>query len=239
MVDKSIRKKTMSDLLQDIDEAIKRENAEKFWKENGPYLLGGAVLLVLMTAVFTAYNTWQTNRNAQQTAIIVQAMQAKPPETALAESLKDLKGQHKAMAMLQLAGLQAQAGKTNEALKLYRDVAADRSLPSLWRDLATLNAARSEWNGTLDQAKAKALFDSLKPLTAAKNPWHLQAAIQAAMIAGDNLGDYDTAIKLLRGPITDPSTPPDLKARAQALDHLYLNTTAQHKADNDKAAPKG
>lgn len=143
------------------------------------------------------------------------------------------------MAMLQLAGLQVQAGKTAEAQTLYRQVAADHSLPGLWRDLATLNAVRSEWSGGVDQARAKALFEALKPLTAAKNPWHLQASIQAAMIAGDNLGDPDTAIKLLRGPITDATAPPELKAKAQALDHLYLNTSARHKADNDKAAPKG
>ena len=228
----------MSDLLQDIDDALKREKAEKFWKENGPYLLGGAVMLVLFTGIFTAYNTWKMNRNIEQTGIIVAAMQSKSPVEGLEAAVKDLKGQHKAMALLQIAGLKLQDNKNDEALKLYRQVAADDSLPDLWRDLATLNAVRSEWSGKIDVAKAKALFDEVKPLTAKNNPWHLQAAIQAAMIAGDNLNDPKMAVELLRVPLEDPLAPANLKEKAKVLDHLYLNASAEETKSSAKSETK-
>lgn len=228
----------MSDLLQDIDDALKREKAEKFWKENGPYLLGGAVMLVLFTGIFTAYNTWKMNRNIEQTGIIVAAMQSKSPVEGLEASVTNLKGQHKAMALLQIAGLKLQDNKPDEALKLYRQVAADGSLPDLWRDLATLNAVRSEWSGKIDTAKAKALFEEIKPLTSKNNAWHLQASIQAAMIAGDNLNDPKTAIELLRAPLEDPQAPANLKEKAKVLDHLYLNANASDKQPAAKTETK-
>lgn len=237
----------MSDLLQEVDDALRAEKMEKLWKENGPYILGGAVLLVLFTGCFTAYNTWKMNRDTAQTAIIVAAMQDKKPETALEASVKDLKGQHKAMALLQIAGLKLQDGKSDEALKLYQQVAADRSLPALWRDLATLNVVRSEWTGKTNAAKAKELFDKIKPLTDKGNPWHLQASVQAAMIAGDSLNDPKTAVQMLRAPLEDAQAPANIKEKAKMLDHLYLNaSTAQDKPVSEKsekpdtkAEPKG
>ena len=230
----------MSDLLQDIDDALKHEKAEKFWKENGPYILGGALLLVVMTGVFTVYNNWQLSRNAHQTALMVSAMEGSSPETALLAASENLKGKHRALALLQAAGFKAQAGKTAEALKLYQQVSADRSAPAIWRDLATLSAVRSEWGGGVDKVRAKALFDQVRPLTSKGNPWHLQAAIQAAMIAGDNLGDPKTALALLRDPLTDASAPPALKEKAKVLDHLYINASTRAKATGgEKAEPKG
>ncbi|MDB5492133.1 MAG: hypothetical protein JWO78_1982 [Micavibrio sp.] len=233
----------MSDLLKEVDDALRAEKMEKLWKENGPYLLGGAVLLVLFTGCFTAYNNWKMNRNVSQTAIIVAAMQDKKPETALEGSVKDLKGQHKAMALLQIAGLKLQDGKAADALKLYEQVAADKSLPDLWRDLATMNAVRSEWSDKIDGAKAKELFNRLKPLTDKDNPWHLQASVQAAMIAGDNLHDPKTAAQLLRAPLQDAQAPASIKEKARMLDHLYLNASgAADKSEvkpDPKAEPKG
>jgi len=233
----------MSDLLKEVDDALRAEKMEKFWKDNGPYLLGGAVLLVLFTGMFAAYNNWQMSHNTKQTAIIVAAMQDKKPETALEASIKDLKGQHKAMALLQIAGLKLQDGKSADALKLYQQVEADKSLPDLWRDLATMNAVRAEWSEKVDATKAKDLFNRIKPLTDKGNPWHLQASVQAAMIAGDNLNDPKTAVQLLRAPLEDPQAPEGLKAKARMLDHLYLNasgvTEKTEVKPDSKAEPKG
>ncbi len=230
----------MSDLLQEVDDALRAEKMEKFWKENGPYVLGGAVLLVLFTGCFTAYNNWKMNRNTAQTAIIVAAMQDKKPETALEASIKDLKGEHKAMALLQIAGLKLQDGKPADALKLYQQVAADSSLPDLWRDLATMNAVRAQWTDKTDPATAKDLFDRIKPITEKSNPWHLQASVQAAMIAGDSLHDPKTAVQLLRAPLEDAQAPDSIKAKARMLDHLYLNASGTtEKPAAEKAEPKG
>ena len=232
----------MSDLLQDIDNAIKQEKAEKFWRENGPYMVGGAIALVLLTAAFTAWNSWQLKINTRQTNLLVSAMETPYPETALAAAAQALEGKHKAMAQLQAAGHQAKGGDAEAALGLYRAVIADGSAPEIWRDLATLMAVRLEWNASLDQAKAQALYNDLKPLLSKNNPWHQHATLQAAMMTGESLGDYKAALGLLSGLLNDAEAPQSLKDRAKALDHLYAMSLSQ-KAPADKTPapvePKG
>lgn len=232
----------MSDLLQEIDSAIKQEKAEKFWRENGPYIIGGALALIALTGIFTAWNSWQLKIQTRQTGLLVSAMETPYPETALAAATQALDGKHKAMAQIQSAGLQAQKGESEAAIALYKTVAADRSAPAIWRDLATLMAVRLEWNSKLDQEKAKSLYNDLKPLLSDKNPWHLHAALQSAMIAGDSLGEYKAALGTLSLLLNNPQAPQSLKDRARALDHLYaMKLSAEKPAAKTPtpAEPKG
>ena len=41
----------MSDIFREVDEALQRDKAEKFWKEYGNTLLMALVLLVIGTAI--------------------------------------------------------------------------------------------------------------------------------------------------------------------------------------------
>lgn len=227
----------MSDLLQDIDNALKQEKAEKFWRENGPYIVGGAIALVLLTAAFTAWNSWQLKINTRQTNLLVSAMETPYPETALTAAAQALEGKHKAMAQLQAAGHQAKGGNTEAALGLYRAVITDGSAPEIWRDLATLMTVRLEWNASLDQAKAQDLYNDLKPLLAKNNPWHQHATLQAAMMTGESLGDYKAALSLLSGLLNDAEAPQSLKDRAKALDHLYAMALSQKTRAEKAPAP--
>lgn len=223
----------MSDLLQDIDEALKREKAEKFWRKNSPYILGGAVALVIMTGVMTAWNTWRNDVNEERTAAIITALEVKDKApAALAAASENLKGAHKGVAELQAAGLLANDGKNDEALKLYQAVSEDSGVSGLWRDLATLMSVRLEWNDSVDETKANALYSKIKPLLSRNNPWHLHASVQAALIAGDSLKDYKTALSHLGEVISDETAPATLKERATALNHVY----AQRAGEEKKAA---
>lgn len=221
----------MSDLLQEIDDAIKREKAEKMWRENGPYLIGGAILLVVLTGVFAGWNSWKLQQDTRQTTLLVSAMETSYPETALQAAAQSLKGDHKALAQLQTAGLLAKDGKAAEALTLYKTIADGRGIPSVWRDLATLMAVRLQADTTLDTAKATALQAELKPLLSKNNPWRLHAALQAALLAGDYQNDYTGAVKLLADPLHDKNSPPSLQTRAKALDHFYTMKLAAQKAE--------
>jgi hypothetical protein len=230
----------MSDLLQEIDEAIKRENAAKMWRENGPFLIGGLVLLVALTGAFAAWNAWELKKNTQQTNLLVSALETPYPQTALSAAAQALSGKHRAMAQLQAAGLEAQAGKNDEALKLYRLVAADSSAPGLWRDLATLMAVRLDWSATPTPEAAKTLSAELKPLLAKNNAWRLHALVQAATISAEGLQDYKGALSMLNDVISNAATAPSLRERAVALDHLYAMkiaaTTPQKKTEKTPTA---
>ncbi|HEY8189543.1 MAG TPA: hypothetical protein VIF12_02580, partial [Micavibrio sp.] len=211
----------MSDLLQEIDEAIRRDKAAKFWKENSAYILGGAIGVVLMTGAFTAWNAWTLKNNIRQTSLLISALQTTHPETALEAAAKSLKGSHKAVAMIQAAGYLAQEKNKDSALAMLHQVQGDMTAPGIWRDLARLMAVRIAYDEGIDESGAKALYDDLKPLLSKKGPWEAEAQIQAAIIAGESLKDYKAALLHLNSPLTDKDAPDTLKERAAALDHLY------------------
>lgn len=221
----------MSDLLKEIDEAVRRDKAEKFWKENGVYFLGGAVALVLFTGIFTAWNGWKLKHNTAQTNLLVQALSTPFPATALDAASGALTGGHKAVARLHQAGALLQDEKTEEALAVLQHLRADSSTPAVWRDLATVMEVRLSFNDSTDAAQAKKLYDSLKPVLAAKNPWQAPAQLQAALIAADGMGDYNGALKHLAVILKDPASPASLQERARALDHLYGLKAARKKSD--------
>lgn len=229
----------MSDILQEIDDAMKREKAEKFWKENGPTLVISAIALVVFTGVFAGWNTYKLKVNTRQTGLLISALETQFPETALDAVTPSLKGSHKAIAMMQSAGIKAQGKTPAAAIALYRDIAADRSTPAMLRDLAILNAVILEWEGGADAAKSRTLLGELKPVTNAKDPWGKQASVQAALIAGDGLQDYKAALEYLATAVNDPATPPKLKERAMALEHIYTMKAAQNRkaVTKTEAAP--
>lgn len=230
----------MSDILQEIDDAMKREKAEKFWKENGPTLIVSAIALVVFTGIFAGWNSYKLKVNTRQTGLLISALETQFPETALDAATPSLKGSHKAIAMMQSAGIKAQNKKSAEAIALYRDIATDRSAPAMLRDLAVLNAVTLEWESGADATKAKSLLDELKPVTGAKDAWGKQASVQAALIAGDGLQDYKTALGYLATTTNDPATPPKLKERAMALEHIYtMKATTKAEAAAVTAEPKG
>ncbi len=228
----------MSDLLQEIDEAIRRDKAAKFWKENSVYILGGAIGVVLMTGVFTAWNTWTLKNNTRQTAVLVNALQTPHPETALQVAAQSLKGKHKAIAMIQAAGHLAQDNKGKDALVMLKQVSGDMTAPGIWRDLATLMSVRIAYDQGVDEAGAKSLYNDLKPLLSKQNPWEAEAQIQAAIIAGESMKDYKAALVHLNSPLTNKTVPDSLKERAAALDHLYSMKDAGQMPKEEKPEAK-
>lgn len=226
----------MSDLLKEIDEAVRRDKTEKFWKENGAYFLGGAVLLVLFTGIFTAWNGWKLKQNTAQTNLLVSAMSTPFPATALDLAAGSLKGGHKALARLHQASALLQDKKTEDAMAALKQVQADSSAPSIWRDLATLMAARMSFDESAGEEQARALYDSLAPLLDKDNPWQAPARMQAAIIAADGMKDYATALKQLNIVLQDSTLPATLQERARTLDHLYGLKAAQNKSENTPLA---
>jgi hypothetical protein len=45
----------MSDIFQEVDEIMKQERMEKFWKQNGAWIIAFIVLTILGTAAISGY----------------------------------------------------------------------------------------------------------------------------------------------------------------------------------------
>jgi len=235
-----------NDLIQDIEESLKKERHEELWKEYGPWLITGIVLAVLITALIVGLRSWNENVNTRNTTILLQALDSEDMPAALGAHLDDLRPGQQALGRLTAAGLLLREGDRDGALAHYRAAAADRSIPSEWRDLATLMAVRTGWQpaGTeqLEEAVApapdtQALLAQLRPVWESRNsPWRWHARIQAALITAHDLQDYETAQAHLREVLTARDLPPSLTERARSLHHVYATLAMENAA---AAVPDG
>lgn len=212
----------MSDIFREVDEALQREKASKFWKEYGPTLVLGAVVVVLATAATTGYQTWDTWRNKQETAKLVVASEDKDMAAAMEKAAADTRDGHKVVALLNAAGTHAGKKEFAKAAALYDQAARDSSAPSDLRDLATILQSRSLLLSAGDKAPDyKSHIEKLLPI--AKNngsAFQLQAKLDAALLYGDGLKDYTAALDLLKEFETKDGQN-SLSEKATALKHVY------------------
>lgn len=212
----------MSDIFREVDEALSREKAAKFWKSYGPTLIGCAIVLVLSTAATTAYRTWDSSRNKEETSKLVIAAEGKNIAADMEAAAKDTRDGHKAVALLNAAAKHAEAKEFAKAAELYGAVSEDASAPGDLRDLATVFFVRSkilqEGEAKLD---SKSLLDRLLPITKNdKSAFQLQAKLEAALLYGETLKDYTAALDLLKG-FDGENINGSLQEKATALKQVY------------------
>src|SRR5436189_1922768 len=136
----------MSDIFREVDEDLRREQLKKLWERFGVYVLGGAVLIVVLVAGYKFYEYWQDSR-AQATgdrfvAALKLADQGKhdEAEAALAAIVANGSGGYPILAGFRVAAEKAAVGDDKGAVAEYDAIAARADTPALVRDMATLRA---------------------------------------------------------------------------------------------------
>ncbi len=217
----------MSDIFREVDEALSREKAAKFWKIYGPTLIGCAIVLVLSTAITTAYRTWDSSRDEEETSKLVFAAEEKDMAAAMEEAAKDTRDGHKAVALLNAAAKHAEKKEFAKAAELYNSVSTDTSAPGDLRDLSSIFYVRSKLLEDGAKADNKELLDRLTPIAKNdKSAFHLQAKLEAALLYGEGLKDYTSALDLLKGFDGDEVTG-SLQEKATALKQVYTYELAK------------
>ncbi len=202
----------MPDIFEEVDEALKKEKLEKIWEEYKTTIIACIAILIIGTAMGSAYHSWNNSRNATETAKLLTALDADNTDQALLSAVEKTRANHKAVGLLNAASLLKEAGKQDEALALYTQLIATKSAPRTLRDLARILYSQ---NGGDDALSA------LKPLlTDSKSPWQWHAKIEAATREAAQ-GNYDAALSYLKGFKEQTNLPASLKQRGDALTHVY------------------
>lgn len=202
----------MSDIFREVDEALQQEKLLKIWEEYRTTIIAAIAILILSTALTTAYHSWNASRDATETARLMEALQAENPEAEIQKIIGDTRNGHEALGRMSTAGLLLEDNKKAEAAAIYLEAAKDKSTPRDFRDLARL---------LYNQNAAEQDLDLLKPLLAnEKSPWIWHARLQAAVIAGDK-NDMAQALAYLKPFATSDAMPQSLKQRATALINVY------------------
>lgn len=206
----------MSDIFREIDEELRRDNLLKLWSKYGRYVLGLAVVAVIVAGGVVAWRDHLLSERQKQSTRYAEALAlaAGGKEAEAAKMFASIAGEgggYAVLAPFEEAALLAKSGDRKGAVAAYDRIAASVAGPA-FRDLATLLAAMQ---GEAD-ADPAATIARLAPLTAAGNPWR-PTAVELTAAARLKSGDRKAALDLYKSLADDLAAPQSARARAAEM----------------------
>ena len=207
----------MSDIFQEVDEEVRREQLKKLWERYGTLLIAACVLLVIAVGGWRAYEWWETKKageagTAFQAAVVLSAEgKTKEAEEAFAKLATGGTSSYRMLARFREA---AELGRRDPkgAVAIYDQLAADGSLGRVLQDLAALRA------GTIlvDTAPYSEIVQRLEPLTAADRAFRHSARTMLALAAW-RAKDQTAMRKWSDMILADAETPSGTRGQIQML----------------------
>jgi hypothetical protein len=213
----------VSDIFQEVDEEVRREQFKKLWERYQNYVIAVAVLVVLGVAAWRGNDWWETKKAAEAgaafEAAVALADQGKhsEAEAAFSKLAEQTRTNYRALALLRAAAELA-ATDPKAAVAAYDKVAADDSVSREMRDIAALRAGALLIDaGSSAEARAR-----LEPLSGADNTFR-HTARELLAFAAWHTGDIAAAKRWIEMIGSDPATPPDERNRMEMLSALMAS----------------
>ena len=208
----------MSDIFNEVDEEVRREQLKKLWERYGAYVVALAVVVVLGVAAWQGYVWWETKKAAESgtafDAAIMLSDEGKQQDAqaAFAKLASEGSSGYRILAPLRAA---AELGRSDPAaaVKAYDELAFDSTLGQVLQDFAGVRAGYL----LVDAASYDEMLRRLEPLTAANRSFrHSARALLAlsALRAGNAKAVRDWSEMV----ITDPEAPAGTRNRVE----MYL-----------------
>jgi hypothetical protein len=207
----------VSDIFQEVDEEVRREQLKKLWDKWGNYFLAIAVIIVLAVAGWRAWEWWQAKKAAEagaafETALsLAEADKHQEAEAAFAKIAAEAPSGYRVLARFAEAAELAQRDR-DAAVKDYTELATDGSVPPALRELATIRAALI----LVDTASFEEMRSRLEPLSAPGRPFRHTARELMALSAW-RTGDIAAARRWFDTMTADAETPAGARARVDML----------------------
>lgn len=227
----------MSDIFREVDEIMHQERMQKLWDEYGNFLIAFVVLTIVLTAAISGYRSWNENVRLHQTSVMMEVLEDPEFPQLVTDLNLELRPGLKALTKLKAAAGLVEDGRSEDALKIYEDLAANTSLPADLKDLAVLMKVRlAAWSGA---SNVQPLIAQLNSITRNLNsPWQNFAYLEAALLESHYNENHKIAIDYL-GRIGDTeAAPPALERQAEALRHV-INLRLNNSGQNETATEEG
>ena len=213
----------MSDdsFIREVNDEIRREQAQALWDRFGPALIVIAILVVLGTAAFVGYRYWDETRANRSGDAFSQALKlandGKNDEalTALDQLEKDGYGAYPLLARMRGATVKANKGDIDAAVKDFDGVAADTAIPQGIRDMARLRAALL----LVDHGSFADVSSRVEALTSDTNTLR-HTAREALGLSAWKEGKAQDALKLFDQIAADDGAPRNTRERATLMSEL-------------------
>jgi hypothetical protein len=210
----------VSDIFQEVDEEVRREQLQKLWERYQNYVYAGIFVILAGVGGYRAYEWYETKRAAETgaafeaAATLNQEGKAAEAEGAYAKIAVDGTASYRDLARVREAAELAQRDP-KLGLAAYEKVADDSSVGVAWRDLAGLRAGSLQVDaGAYNEARSR-----LEPLASEGRPYRYTARELLAFAAW-RAGDTAGAKRWLDLMNADIQTPLETRRRIQMLTAL-------------------
>lgn len=231
--------RTSDTFIREVDEELRRDQLKALWDRFGLYLIAAAVLIVLITAGYRGWVWWQEREAARWGDQYVAAMEAaddgehQRAEALLREIVAEGAGGYPLLARLQLASIQAEAGQTAAAIEMYDNIAAERSVEAVIRDLARLRAALL----ALDEGDLEGAEERVEGLAVSGSPWRHSGREVLGTVAFQR-GELAEARERFAAIQQDAEAPGEVRSRATLMIELIDGMT-ERPAEEPQAQGEG
>ena len=210
----------MSELFDEVDEEVRREQLKKLWDKYSIYIIAAALLIIAAVGGWRGYQYLEAKKAAEAGAAFDAAIDlAEQNKHAEAEAAFDKIASTAPSGYRMLARLRAAAEVASRdpkaGAKLYDDIAADRSVGAVQQDLARIRAA-----GLLIDTESYP--NMLQRLEAATKPdaTFRHTARELLALSAWRANDTNAARQWLEMIANDGATPSAMRSRAEALQAL-------------------
>lgn len=210
----------MGDIFREVDEELRQENLEKFWKKNGRYVVVAAVVVVVVVAAYTGWREYDRGQREAEGAqfaaakMLLQEGKLQDAGPLFAKLADESQSGYALLARFHQAALRAENGDRTGAIQVYDEIAADDAVAPMYRDAATILSGLHAVNGTSPDTAA--LLSRLEPLTAEDNAWRHSANEILGFLAQKS-GDLAKARQHFQAIADDVDAPQGIRARATQM----------------------
>ena len=210
----------MSELFDEVDEDVRRDQLKKLWDQYSIYIVAGALLIIAAVGGWRGYQYLEAQKAAEAAVAFDKAVELSEAnkhseaEAAFTDLAAKAPSGYRMLARMRAAAEVATRDPA-AAAKLYDDISADRSVGAPERDLAKVRAAAL----LLETTSYPNMLQRLEPATAPGATFRHTARELLALSAW-RAGDMAAARQWLDLIANDGETPSSLRSRAEALQAL-------------------
>jgi hypothetical protein len=210
----------VSELFDEVDEEVRREQLKKLWDRYSIYVIAGALLIVAAVGGWRGYQYLEAKKAAEAGAAFDAAVDLSDQnkhaeaEAAFDKLAATAPGGYRMLARLRAAAEVARRDPKVGA-KMYDDIAVDRSVGTEAQDLARIRAAGL----LLDTDGYPNMLQRLEPAAKSGATFRHTAREMLALSAW-RANDTTAARQWLDMIANDGETPQAMRSRAEALQAL-------------------
>jgi len=217
----------VSDIFREVEEDVRRERLEKWWKKYGDYVIAGVSVIAIGVGGYKLWQHYELQQRLKysseyQSAIqLAESGQDKQAADAFAGIAKHAPSGYELVARLSQANALLAEGKRNQAIAIYMDVAKQKH-----DGLGNVARIRAAWAqaDALSSADLKKLLD---PLLQSDTSWRFMAReILAYRDYRD--GKIQVAQKDYQSLADAADAPSSLRDRASAMATLLRTTGGEN-----------